>query len=485
MKTFGNAVYCGIALGLVSMTSTAYGDLVGYFKFDDFPGNGATFTDDSGMGLSGYLGFPFSDPGSVEGPSGQAGDMAVSFDGRGALAVDDSAAEVLNILVPPFTLECWARATTNPGGHLGLISYGIPGGRTGGGGYKLGVNASGNLLFTLFAVVDVNSTIPFPFDGEWHHVAAVYSVDEGGVLFYLDGEELQFVAEARNVTSPAIRQLDIGAQYTGLGRWPGDIDRVRISTAALSADELDSDASAEKPVGDNTLVFFGFDEGDEPYQGEGVEPAGVAVSTSEWILTNPLRENAGMPTRNTTNTPSGAAGDIALGFSGAQMAVVQDPNGVLNMDGDWTLEAWVNYSILYEGERDMLYYYGHPGRGYSLSINYAEGEVLQVTTLGIADMPSETAVLDFDVWQHVAVVHVNGESITYYVNGEEAGSRAYTGGTRLAQDTQALYIGAEWNGDLPFTGLIDRIRISNSALTPDQLDSDPAAPTSIGSWNLY
>ena len=95
---------------------------------------------------------------------------------------------------------------------------------------------------------------------------------------------------------------------------------------------------------------------------------------------------------------------------------------------------------------------------------------------GLLDMPSDTAVVEPDVWQHLAVAHKNGQSITYFINGIEAGTRAYTGGTMLAETNKVLYIGAEWNGAFPFTGIIDRIRISNSALTADQLDSDAENP---------
>jgi hypothetical protein len=181
------------------------------------------------------------------------------------------------------------------------------------------------------------------------------------------------------------------------------------------------------------------------------------------------------------DTPSGAAGDSAIQFDVAgvgesDMAAVSDPNGVLNLNGDWTLEAWVKYPVNVTGDRDVIFYYGHPGHGYSLSINYLAGNQLQVTTLGIADMPATAAVVDPDLWQHVAVVHKKGVSITYFINGKEIDSRPYTGGTIPADTRKVLYIGAEWNGGLPFTGFIDRVRISNSALTASQLDSDPKNP---------
>ena len=469
------------ALALLLFSQGAFAEVVGYFKFDSFPNDNAHFTDDAGKGLQGLLGHPFSLPLSVPGPSGIATDLAVSFDGRGALIVDDSAAEVLNILEPPLTLECWVKATNFNLAHIGLVSYGVPGGRPadrGPGGYKLGIGPAGDIVFTLFAVVDVFSGVLYPFDGEWHHVAASYSMTEGFVRFYLDGVEVAAIEETRGINPPGTRQLEIGAQYTGLGRFEGAIDRVRISKAALAPADLDSVIGAVKPTRADTAVYFSFDAANPPYQGEGLAPAGTAVSAAEWIKTHVVHQSDGDPVKS-TDTPSGAAGDLSLQFGGADRAVIQDPNGVLNMDQDWTLEAWVKYTFDFEGDRDVIFYYGHPGRGYSLSLNYAAGNMLQVTTLGIADMPSDTAVVEPDAWQHVAVVHKNGESITYFINGVEAGTRDYTGGTRLATTNMVLYVGGEWNGGLPFTGFVDRVRISNTALTAAELDSDAGNPKEV------
>jgi hypothetical protein len=468
----------GFALGLVFLTETASGEVVGYFKFDTFPGGNAVFTDDSGKGLQGLLGHPFSPPRSTPGPSGQASDLAVVFDGMAGLAVDDAAGKVLNILAAPVTLECWVRATNFANVHLGLISYGVPGGRPadrGPGGYKLGIGPTGDILFTLFAVVDVFSGVPYPFDGEWHHVAAVYAAADG-VHFYLDGVEVAFVAETRAIRAPGTTHLDIGAQYTGLGRFEGAIDRARISKAALTTEQLDSVAATVKPVQSNTAIFFDFDKASAPYQGQ---PTGTAVSTAEWVLTHTLHQTDGDPAMVTNDSPSGAAGDITLNFAGADRAVVRDPKGVLNLDRDWTLEAWVKVNPAFDGTRDVIFYYGHPGRGYSLSVNYGAGNQLQVTTLGILDAPATTAPVEPDLWQHLAVAHKTGQSLTYFVNGVELETRPYTGGTRLATTNMVLYIGAEWNGGLPFTGLIDRVRISNTALTAAELDSNPLKPAPV------
>ena len=143
-------------MGLGLFTGTASGDVVGYFKFDTFPGGGTTFTDDSGRGLMGILGHPFTEPGSAPGPSGEADDFALSLDGRAALVVDDSAEEILNILEPPITLEAWYAPKIRWHIQGSSLWYTV-------GGRVLAVQL-GSILPEISSypvrVVDVNSTIP-------------------------------------------------------------------------------------------------------------------------------------------------------------------------------------------------------------------------------------------------------------------------------------------------------------------------------------
>lgn len=476
-------------LSIVSLfcCGVSVADTVGFWTFDRIDiGTALTqnvgFQDSSASGLTGILGLPFSTPGSVPGPSGASTDLALSLDGESALIVDDSDAELLNILVPPITVEAWLRADASQAGHIGIVSYGVPGGREGRGGWKLGLS-DGNLLFTTFGVVDVNSTVAFPFDGAWHHVAAVYSDLDQMVFFYVDGVEMKAIAENRAMLDPSSKLMNIGAQYGTIGRFLGDIDRVRISNAALLPDQLDSIAAAIKPVGENTVALYDFDEGNAPYGSQGAEPVRTAVSLETWIQTNVPRTNANLPTVAEDN-PTGSAGDRSLSFvlDMNQRAFVPDPSGILDFsDGGWTLEAWVSTDLPVE-EREVIFYYGYPGHGYSLSIN-SDGR-LQVTTLGIADMASTNAIVPYTFeWTHVAVTHVAGESINYYINGELIESRNYTQNT-IPAGGGTLYIGAERDGGLPFYGMVDRVRISNTALSAEDLDSSPMT-VNIPEWSLY
>ncbi len=467
--------------------STSNAKTIGFWTFDNIDmGAGidqnAGFQDASASNLTGILGLPFSTPGFAQGPSGAAIDFALSLDGEAGLIVDDSDAELLNILEPPITIEAWLRSDASQAGHIGIVSYGVPGGRDGAGGWKLGL-VDGNLIFTTFGVVDVVSSVAFPFDGAWHHVATVYSDAAGQVLFYVDGEEMQAIDENRPMRDPSSKEMNIGLQYTSIGRFVGDIDRVRISNAALQNDELDTDTAAIKPLGAGTLAFYDFDEINAPFNSQGAEPTRTAVSLETWVENHIPRVNVNLPTIE-EYSPSGDAGDMSLLFEMDmnQRAFVSDPDGILDFsDGDWTLEAWVSTDLPVD-EREVILYYGYSGHGYSLSVN-VDG-TLQITTLGIADMPSTNAIVPYSLeWTHVAVSHIAGESINYFINGELIESRDYTSGT-IPAEGGTLYIGAEPDGGLPYYGSIDRIRISDAALSADELDSI-AGTVDISSWSLY
>ena len=52
------------------------------------------------------------------------------------------------------------------------------------------------------------------------------------------------------------------------------------------------------------------------------------------------------------------------------------------------------------------------------------------------------------VWQHVAVAHKKGQSITYFINGVEEEPELIPEGPTSPTTNKVLYIGAEWDGGL-------------------------------------
>lgn len=462
------AVFMAGAMGLSAKAET-----VAYFTFDNIANN--QFTDVMGNGLVGTLGFSPEEgaPLVVPGPSGAEDDLAAEIPVGEGMAVNDVFFDLLYI--PPMTFEVWVRSggftASEPGASHVIFDYA--------GSYELGVNGDDNIYFNIGGT-SLDSGVSFPFDNEWHHLAVVVDDLAPIVEIFLDGESIASVAEA---------PLDAGGTDSTflVGRggitpnnlaFEGAVDRLRISQVALSADDLDSDAANPKEVGPDVRAAFLFDEGELPYAAQGIAEGLEMVSVRAFT-----QGNAGAPVV-TEDTPSGQDGDFALFFENQAFANVRDPNYILDVGGegnDWTLEAWVKYEDVTSG-RMVMFYYG-PG-AYSFSLSGGDPRLVFVTTLRIADFPSQNAVVPVGEWAHVAVAHVAGESLSFFVNGELIEVNDYTGGSNTTEAPN-LSIGSEPNGVLPFTGWLDRIRISNVALTAEELDSDPTMTVPVSHWSIH
>ncbi|MCB1128237.1 MAG: LamG domain-containing protein, partial [Verrucomicrobiae bacterium] len=184
------------------------------------------------------------------------------------------------------------------------------------------------------------------------------------------------------------------------------------------------------------------------------------------------------------DSPSGAAGDQSASFNGTAAGGIgywYDASGMINYDDqDYTLEAWVKIG---EGgpspgnAKGLILGYGIPG-GYSMWIR--EDGTIGGTTYGIVDLFT-SAVVPATGWHHVAQVHQIGTEVRFYIDGELAQVLPETRGVNPTTDNN-LYVGYERGSGAPlnpFNGLIDRVRISGSALTPEEFDLTPG-PLGLG-----
>lgn len=198
---------------------------------------------------------------STSSPSGAAGDTSIQFKGTSSLGVDD-AAEVLNIIEGPITIETWVMIDDYADFWTGLVSWGFT--------YKLGLSNDGQFIFTFFGIVDIFSgydLTPFIGDGQWHHLAAVW--ESGlGVTFFVDGEDVGIIAETGSPRAPQGFNFTVGGENNGTVPFIGKMDRVRIHNAAV-LEGLDSVADAPKPPLDTTIVHYDFDEAGPPFASSG------------------------------------------------------------------------------------------------------------------------------------------------------------------------------------------------------------------------
>lgn len=470
---------CGVMVGvlLALCCSWASGEMVGYFKFDNI--KGGQFSDDTGKGLLGTLGVPAGAgaPEVVAGPSGASADKAVKIPRGEGMIADDSTFMTLDIYAPR-TIELWAKS---PGFTFSettavMLSYGQDR------GYRIYLTNAGNIVYSLTGVKDYDTGVVFPFDDKWHHLAVVDDLNANVIIVYLDGAEVYRTTDTADNNAADTNLLFIGRTGTTPNyiAFEGSLDRIRISNAALTLDQLDKDAASIKATNSNTIAYFSFDEGKVPYVSKGAETI-QAITLKDYAS-----GSAGAP-EVVADSPSGAAGDFSLYFPDGAQCIVPDPNKVLDVGGpgkNWTVEAWVKYESRDSNNRVIIFYYG-PG-GVSFSLAGGEPRKVFVTTLRIADFSSTGATVPLGEWHHVACVHKNGESLSFFVDGVLIEEDTYTSSSRLA-DVNSLHIGAEPDGGMSFPGWLDRIRFSNTALTAEELDSKAKTPifTAVGEWSIY
>ena len=151
----------------------------------------------------------------------------------------------------------------------------------------------------------------------------------------------------------------------------------------------------------------------------------------------------------------------------------QDPDAKVQLDpndSSFTLQAWVKFSGN-PSTRAVFFYNNGPGGALSFSVN--TDRTVFVTTLGILDASSEAAIPDDDAWHHIAVVHVNGQELRYYVDGVLGYTRPYTSGVIFTRTQNYFLLGSEPGGGLQYVGSLDRLKFSSGALSADELDYKP------------
>jgi hypothetical protein len=227
-------------------------------------------------------------------------------------------------------------------------------------------------------------------------------------------------------------------------------------------------ATAVVTTPSNLVAAYGFSEG-----------AGATTADSSSYNNNGAITNA-------TWTTAGNHGN-ALQFSGQSNSEVTVPaSSSLNLTSAVTVEAWVNPSSLNSLDQgwcaavakdhqnsgnDVCYaLYAAQGTGTGPGFHVLIGS----TDRGIG----ASAVLPLNTWTHLAGTY-DGTKISLYVNGVLAGSLSVSGSIFSTSDP--LRIGGDWSGEM-FTGIIDDVRVYNTAQSLAQIQSDMNA--SVGNSGM-
>ncbi len=170
---------------------------------------------------------------------------------------------------------------------------------------------------------------------------------------------------------------------------------------------------------------------------------------------------------NATWSTAGKYGD-ALSFNGTSALVTIPDSTSLHLTTGMTLEAWVDPSAVSSVWRDVIY---KGNDNYFLEATSTQSKVPAAgATLGSSDVATYgTAALTANTWAFLTETY-NGSTLALYVNGTQVSSLAETG--NIATSTNSLQIGGDSIYGQFFAGLIDNVRIYNTALTQSQIQSD-------------
>jgi concanavalin A-like lectin/glucanase superfamily protein len=241
---------CGSSLAVVLSAGAAQAAgaaMVAQWRFDE--SDGQTVFDDGPFGLAGRLGAAdgpdAADPARIAGAAGGA----LRFDGSSFVRLPDAPQLALQSL----SIEAFARAPQSPGHWRYIVSRGGQGCYSG--AYGLYTGADGGVALYVFDgsryVVSAAARSGDVWDGGWHHIAGTF-----------DGRALRMYIDGRPVGEPMAARLRINYSTTSvhasIGQYAGDcdlafrgdLDLVRLSSEALSADAIAAAARGDTPSGD-------------------------------------------------------------------------------------------------------------------------------------------------------------------------------------------------------------------------------------------
>ena len=228
---------------------------------------------------------------------------------------------------------------------------------------------------------------------------------------------------------------------------------LRLIVCSLLVAPLLLVAQAASPAPSGLVAAFGFDAG-----------SGTTVADQSGAGNNGTAAN-------TAWAASGKYGK-ALQFNSTNSLVTVPDAASLHLTTGMTLEAWVNPSTVNANWRDVIYK-GNDNYYLEATSSNASKPDAGLIAGGTYGDAYGTAALPANTWSFLAETY-DGSTLRLYVNGTQVGSVAHTGS--IATSTNPLQIGGDSIYGQHFVGLIDEVRVYNTALTAAQIQTDQATP---------
>ena len=274
------------------------------------------------------------------------------------------------------------------------------------------------------------------------------------------------------VASANLMEMKILEMVENLSATPIDPALVVSKAVELSADGLLANSGGRYE--DNVIALYEFKagEGQTAFDTSGIEPAlDLTLSGNvDWV--GGWGINLGPAGENSEGfmVPAGKA----QGSTSASRKL----HTQLTTSGEYSIEAWVAPgNITQEDARIVTYSGSATTRNVTLSQSLQRYEVLHRSTT--SDENSAFANQDADMLlqatlQHVVVNYSPTTGRQIFVNGEFSGDLDPDEGGLLTEwdDSFALVLGNETDGNSPWQGAIRMVAIHNRALTPQQIQAN-------------
>ena len=233
------------------------------------------------------------------------------------------------------------------------------------------------------------------------------------------------------------------------GRW--SLPALALAAALLTLPVLSVGSTRAATTG--LVAAYSFNEG-----------SGTAVGDTSGTGNNGT-------TSDTTWSASGKYGG-ALSFNGTNARVTIPNSPSLQLTTGMTLEAWVNPSAVSSAWRDVVY---KGNDNYYLEATSTNGSKPDAGVIagGSYGDAFGTATLATNTWSFLTETY-DGGTLRLYINGTQVAATAHTGAITVSSNP--LQIGADSIYGQYFKGLIDNVRVYNTALTAAAIQTDMNTP---------
>jgi hypothetical protein len=297
-------------------------------------------------------------------------------------------------------------------------------------------------------------------DNQWVIVAVTQTTD-GVLTYYVNGQQIG--TPATGVTfSQYLDSNNTEAVARADNYWNGDMGVCAVYGSALSASQIQSNyttLAAQYGIVTNNLVLYYDPDNSASYSGSGTTVNSLVSPNLPGTMSNITFTDPYFTYNGTSSTVS-----------------VADTAALEPGSGDFTLEAWVYYSVLAGSTRTFVSKTNNGGGAadwsYGFRTNGTTGGTYFEIGNGTTSVISPSFTVSTGQWYQIVGVWTNvaSNSIALYVNGAGQGSNSHSFAS-VKNSTNPLYLGSYNGGEFSqwFNGRMGIVRYYNTALTAAQV----------------